>query len=86
MDTQKGGVPDEEQGPKAETEDSISVAAKCGYGAWGFIFGLIFGLVFGAIPLCFLKNHQRKKFYMFGWGIGAIISLIIVIVIRVKVH
>lgn len=77
MDDHEAGVTDEERGSEERPEDSISVATKCGFAAWGFIFGLMLGLLLGAIPLCFLKNEKREIFYMIGWGIGGSISLVV---------
>lgn len=85
MGPHEAGVTDEEKGGGGTAADYINAGSNCSYGAWGFIFGLLFGILLGSIPLCFLKDQQRKKFYMIGWAIGSCISLIAIIAIRIIV-
>lgn len=59
----------------------VSTGEKVGYGVWGFFFGLVLGLIFGSIPLCILKNKDRKKSYMIGWIIGVVISISVVVTV-----
>jgi len=73
QDTQQSN----EERAASDCEDEIvSQNEKYLYGIWGFLFGLVLGVVLGSIPMCCcIKHKKRKKFYMIGWAIGAIISI-----------
>lgn len=80
-----GCMTNQERGGERWAENSVSIKTKWAHFAWGFVFGLVFGIFFGGLPLFWL-HEQRKKFYKVGWGIGALIWLILVIVAVVLRH